>query len=128
MLNEGNFREKLLSMIDEPDTWSKTDYYHAFLEMTGRFLDELIAATDYENAILDHLGEDEGEALIEKIATSNEARSDMDEVNANLDTKEAVKNTLDFVECQFGLKIGINGVIYDDDDDDLPFTGFDDQE
>ena len=128
MLNEGNFREKLKSMIDEPDAWSKEDYYHAFLEMTGRFLYELINATEYENAILDKLGEDEGEALIEKIATSNEARNDMDKVNAELDTKGAVKNALDFAECQFGLKIGINGVIYDDDDDDFPFTGFDDQE
>lgn len=128
MLNEGNFREKLKSMIDEPDCWSKEDYYSAFLDMTERFLDELINATEYENAILDHLGEDAGEALIEKIATSNAARNDMDQVNAELDTKEAVKNTLDFVECQFGLKIGINGIYDDDDDDDLPYMGIDDPE
>ena len=126
MLNEGNFREKLLSMIDEPDSWSKEDYYSAFLDMTERFLYELTASTGYENAILDRLGEDEGEALIEKIATSNEALIDMDKENANLDKKEALKNLLDFVECEFGIKIDINGIC--DDDDDLPYPGIDDPE
>lgn len=114
-------------MIDEPDAWSKEDYRHAFLEMTGRFLDELITVLDYEKGILDYFGEDEGEALIEKIATSNEARRDMDSINETASTKEAVKNALDFVECQYGLKIGIIST-NNDDDDDLPFMGFDDQE
>ena len=127
MLNEGNFRENLLSMIDEPDAWSKEDYRHAFLEMTRRFLDELITVLDYEKGILNHFGEDEGLALIEKIATSNKARMDMDSINETASTKAAVKNALDFVECQYDLKIGIDST-YNDEDDDLPFTGFDDQE
>ena len=126
MLNEGNFREKLLSMIDEPDAWSKEDYHSAFLDMTERFLYELIASTGYENAILDRLGEDEGEALIEKIATSNPALMDMDAENEKLDKKDAVKNLFDFVECEFGIKIGT--IDYDDDDDDLPYPGIDDPE
>ena len=64
MLNEGNFQENLKSMINEPDSWSKEEYYSAFLDMTERFFNALISALEYENVILEKFGEEAGEAII----------------------------------------------------------------
>ena len=44
MINEGNFRENLDSLINDPDSWSKEDYYSAFLELTERYLNEMLNA------------------------------------------------------------------------------------
>ena len=86
MLNEGNFHEKLVSMINEPEQWSKEEYYSAFLDMTERFYNALIASLEYENVILEKFGEDVGEALIEKIATSNPSLMDMEDEKGEKDT------------------------------------------
>ena len=122
MLNEGNFHENLVSMINEPDAWSKEDYYRAFLEMTERFYNALISSLEYENVILEKFGEDEGEALIEKIATSNPSLMDMEDENGKLpDQKAVIMNLMDFARCDFGFTIGEEDI----DDDDFPYTGED---
>ena len=122
MLNEGNFQENLKSMINEPDAWSKEDYYSAFLDMTERFYNALISSLEYENVILEKFGEDEGEALIEKIATSNPSLMDMEDANGQLpDQKAVIMNLLDFARCDFGFTIGEEDI----DDDDFPYMGED---
>ena len=67
MINEGNFRENMDSLINEPDSWSKEDYYNAFLELSERYLNEMINALNYENAIMEKFGEEDGEYVIEEI-------------------------------------------------------------
>ena len=119
MLNEGNFQEKLKSMINEPDNWSKEEYYSAFLDMT------LISALEYENVILEKFGEDAGEAIIEKIALSNPSLMDMEDENEKLpDQKAVIMNLMDFAKCDFGFTIGDEDI----DDDDFPYPGEDDPE
>ena len=125
MLNEGNFQENLKSMINEPDNWSKEEYYSAFLDMTERFFDTLIASLEYENAILEKFGEDDGEALIEEIALSNPALMEMEDVNSQLDDqKQVIMNLMAFAGCDYGFSIGEEDV----DDDDFPYTGEGDPE
>ena len=122
MLNEGNFSENLKSMINEPDSWSKEDYYSAFLDMTERFYNALISSLEYENVILEKFGEAEGEALIEKIATSNPSLMDMEDENGKLpDQKAVIMNLMDFARCDFGFTIGEEDI----DDDDFPYMGED---
>lgn len=119
MLNEGNFHEKLVSMINEPEQWSKEEYYSAFLDMTERFYNALIASLEYENVILEKFGENAGEALIEKIATSNPSLMDMEDENGKLDDqRDIIMNLMDFARCDFGFTIGEEDI----DDDDFPYT------
>lgn len=125
MLNEGNFQEKLKSMINEPDSWSKEEYYSAFLDMTERFFNALISALEYENVILEKFGEEAGEAIIEKIALSNPSLMDMEDENEKLpDQKAVIMNLMDFAKCDFGFTIGEEDI----DDDDFPYPGEDDPE
>ncbi len=56
MINEGNFRENMDSLINEPDSWSKEDYYNAFLELSERYLNEMINARNDEKAIMEKFG------------------------------------------------------------------------
>ena len=125
MLNEGYFDENFVSMIHEPEKWSKEEYYSAFLDMTERFYNALIASLEYENVILEKFGEDVGEALIEKIATSNPSLMDMEDENGKLDDqRDIIMNLMDFARCDFGFTIGEEDV----DDDDFPYTGEGDPE
>ena len=115
MLNEGNFQENLKSMINEPDNWSKEEYYSAFLDMTERFFNALISALEYENVILEKFGEEAGEAIIEKIALSNPSLMDMEDENEKLpDQKAVIMNLMDFANEQIARTTGcpsVDGVL-----------------
>ena len=113
MLNEGDFRDKLIKMVKFPDNFTKDEYYEAFLEITERYLNELISNLNCENEIINQLGEDQGSALIEVIATNNPAFNELAEENSEAeDIQEVIENLMDFAESEFGVNIGDDG--YDD--------------
>ena len=49
--------------------------------MTERYLNELLSAMNYEKAIIESLGEEKGNEVIEKVSTSNPDINDLDRVN-----------------------------------------------
>ena len=108
MINEGNFRENLDSLINDPDSWSKEDYYSAFLELTERYLNEMLNALNYENAIMEKFGDEDGEYVIEEITTKPEIQKLDMQLGELTDKKEVIKTLADYIECQFGVVIGSN--------------------
>lgn len=116
MINEGNFRENMDSLINDPDSWSKEDYYNAFVELTERYLNEMLNALNYENAIMEKFGEEDGEYVIEEI----NARPEIQKLDMRLedmtDKKEIIKTLSEYIECQFGAVIGSRNVL-----DEFPF-------
>ena len=109
MLNEGNFRKTLLDIIDNPANYTKDQLYDAFLEVTERYLDEMVSTLNYERDIIAKLGKEKGEEEIERIAESNPALNDLEQTNAiEPDRTEAIRNLIDFIACEFGLSIDGN--------------------
>ena len=106
MLNEGNFRNSLLDIIDNPDNYTKEQLYDAFLEVTERYLDEMVSTLNYERNIIAKLGREKGEEEIERIAASNPALNDLEQTNViEPNRTEAIRNLIDFISCEFGLSI-----------------------
>ncbi len=108
MLNEGNFREKLLDMVNNPDPYTKEQYYEAFLEIAEKYLGELASTLTFEKSIISKCGKEKGEALIEAIAISNPALSDLESqyILDDHDKKAYINDMLIFTECEFGSDIG----------------------
>ena len=104
MLNEGNFREKLLDMVNNPDPYTKDQYYEAFLEIAEKYLDELASTLTFEKSIISKCGKEKGEALIETIAISNPALSDLESqyIFDDHDKKAYINDMLVFTEFEFG--------------------------
>ena len=99
MINGNYFRDQLENIIDNPDSYTREELHDAFLEITERYLNELISTLNYEHAIISSLGEEEGNKIIEKAATSDPALNELGVINAEAaDKKEIIKNLLDFVE------------------------------
>ena len=114
MFNGNYFRDQLENIIDNPDSYTREEFYDAFLEITERYLNELIATINFENEIIASLGEEEGNKLIEKAAISDPALNALDLYNAQkADKKEAIKNLLDFIASKYKTRYG-------GDDDALP--------
>ncbi len=114
MLNGNYFRDQLENIIDNPDSYTREELHDAFLKMTERYLNELISTLNYETAIISSLGEEEGNKLIEKAATSDSTLNELCLINSeSADKKETLKNLLDFVESRYKTR-------YAGDDDSLP--------
>ena len=77
MLNEGNFRDNLIALINNPDNYTKKQIYDAFLEVTERYLDELASTLNFERDILARVGEEKGIEEIERFAMSNPSLIDV---------------------------------------------------
>jgi len=118
MINEGNFRENMDSLINEPDSWSKEDYYNAFLELSERYLNEMINALNYENAIMEKFGEEDGEYVIEEITARPEIMKLDMRLEEMTDKKEIIKTLAEYIETQFGVIIGSRDV-----SDEFPYFG-----
>ena len=65
------FRNTVEKVMNNSESYSNDDLRYLFLEMTERFLNELLSTMNYEKAIIESLGEEEGNKVIEKAATSN---------------------------------------------------------
>ena len=115
MLNDGNFRDNLVDIIDNPDAYTKEELYDAFLEITERYLNEMINTRAFEKKIIEEFGEEGGNHLIEKIATSDPITAELDMINSTeTDKREVIRNLLTHVEFDFGIDIEDPG------GDDLP--------
>ena len=99
MYKTNDFRQGLRNVMDESKTISKGRLYDAFLEVTERYLYEMISILNLENAIISELGEERGSELIERIATSNPYLCDLDSSNSNeLERKERINNLLAYID------------------------------
>ena len=65
------FRNTVEKIVNNPELYSKEDLHDLFLEMTERYLNELLSTMNYEKAIIESLGEERGSEVIETAATSN---------------------------------------------------------
>ena len=102
MYKTNDFRQGLRNVMDESKTISKGRLYDAFLEVTVRYLNEMISALSLERAIIKELGEDRGNELIEKIATSNPSLQNLDAENSTADDyREKIDNLLSYIDCEF---------------------------
>ncbi|SCW68970.1 hypothetical protein SAMN02910456_02608 [Ruminococcaceae bacterium YRB3002] len=114
MINDGNFKETVEELMNNPDAYSKDDFYTAFLEMTERYLSELITTTNLEKAITAGLGRKRADELLEEIATSNPCITDLDATNLlEPDIRDIISNLLAFTEFEIS-GYGLGG------DDDFP--------
>lgn len=106
MLNEGDFRKTINDMISNPDSYTKEEYYTAFLEMTERYLDGMITTCSLEKAITDGMDEENANKILEDIATSNPSLNDLESINVKEpDQIEVIRNLMDYIECELGLSI-----------------------
>ena len=65
-----DYSDVIRYFLDPANDYSKDDLYEAYLDMTVRFLEELISAGTYEEWIIANCGEEAGEQLIEQVATN----------------------------------------------------------
>lgn len=102
MLNYGDYKAHILKVIDNRDTISKKELYDAFLDLAERYLTEMVSSLNYERALINEVGEEEGNQLIEQIATSNLALRNLDDTNgAKSDPRDRIVNLLSYIECEF---------------------------
>ena len=107
MLHKGDFRENLFEMINYPDSFTKEEYYDAFLIITEKYVNELIMNLNNENVILSQLGDEKGSALIEAFALSNPDLEQLDEELENMNNRsDRIKALMDYAEYQYGYRIG----------------------
>lgn len=106
MYKTNDFRKGLINVMQESKSISKGDLYDAFLEVTERYLNEMISILNLENAIITELGEERGSELIERIATSNPYSDDFDSNGFEEKTREEkIKNRLAYIDGKFGTQI-----------------------
>ena len=86
------FRNTVEKIMNNPESYTKEELHDLFLEMTERYLNELLSTMNYEKAIIDSLGEEKGNEVIEKVATSNPDINDLDRVNGE---EEEIKIKID---------------------------------
>lgn len=102
MLDYGNFKTNLNKVLDNPESLSRDELFDAFVDMTERYLNEMVSTLNYERALINELGEEEGSQVIEQIATSNLAVRSLDESNSEeIDPRERINNLLSYIECEF---------------------------
>ena len=114
MINDEGFREIVEDIINNPDNYSKDEIHEAFIDMTERYLNEMITTMNLERAITEGFGENRAEEILEEIATSNPSINDLDITNAReKDRKEVIRNLFDYTQFDLGI-LGFGG------DDDSP--------
>ena len=85
--------------MNNPELYSKEDLHDLFLEMTERYLNELLSTMNYEKAIIESVGEEKGNEIIEKVATSNSDINELDYVNGGEeDAKKKIINLFNAIE------------------------------
>ena len=97
------FRNTVEKIMNNPELYSKEDLHDLFLEMTERYLNELLSTINYEQAIIESLGEEKGSEVIEKVATSNPDINALDHVNGREeDVKSKIINLFNTIEKMKG--------------------------
>ena len=105
MYKTNDFKKGLMNVMNESKTIPKGELYDAFLEVTIRYLNEMISSLSLERAIIYELGEERGNELIERIATSNPSLQDFDNSDIEeYDYEEKIKNLLAIIDYEYGSK------------------------
>ena len=93
------FRNTVEKIMNNPELYSKDELHDLFLEMTERYLTELLSTMNYEIAIIESLGEEKGNEVIEKVATSNPVINAVDHINGKEeDVKIKIANLFNAIE------------------------------
>lgn len=92
------FRNTVEKIMNNPELYSKEDLHELFLEMTERYLNELLSTMNYEKVIFESLGEEKGNEVIERIATSNSDINLIDSDNIEEDVKNRIINLFNIIE------------------------------
>ena len=101
-MSTNKFRNTVKKVMNNPELYSKEDLQDLFLEMTERYLNEMVSCLNYERTLINELGEEEGNQIIEQIATSNPSVSSLDSDNAaEPEVRERIENLLSYIECEF---------------------------
>lgn len=101
-MSANKFRNTVEKVMNNPELYSKEDLQDLFLEMTERYLNEMVSCLNYERALINELGEEEGNQIIEQIATSNPSVRSLDSDNAaEPEVRERIENLLSYIECEF---------------------------
>lgn len=90
-MSTNRFRSTVEKIMNNPESYTKEELHDLFLEMTERYLNELLSTMNYEKAIIDSLGEEKGNEVIEKVATSNPDINKVDHANGE---EEEIKNKI----------------------------------
>ena len=85
------FRKTVEKIVNNPELYSKEDLHDLFLELTERYLNELLSTMNYEKAIIESLGEEKGNEVIEKAATSD---PDINCVECTNGEEDEIKNRI----------------------------------
>ena len=105
-MSTNQFRNTVEKVMNNPELYSKEDLQDLFLEMTERYLNEMVSCLNYERALINELGEEEGNQIIEQIATSNPSVSSLDSDNATEpEVRERIENLLSYIECEFRTEL-----------------------
>ena len=116
MIGEGNFRFNVELLLSHYDKFTKDEYYSAFVEMTERYLNEMVNTMSLENAIIEKFGEERGNEIIEEAFASNPCIEDLDDTNLKeFDSAERIRNLMSYIDFDLG---NINLERDDDDQDD----------
>lgn len=97
MINDDNFREVVDQILNNYEAYSKDDFYNLLLEMTEEFLVELIAAKSLEKKIIDELGEEEGDKVLNEISQTS-IYPDLIEDSMDIDIKVRIGALMETVE------------------------------
>jgi len=101
-MSTNQFRNTVEKVMNNPELYSKEDLQDLFLEMTERYLNEMISCLNYERTLINELGEERGHQIIELIATSNPSLNSLDSDNASEpEVRERIENLLSYIECEF---------------------------
>lgn len=103
MIDEENFRESVEDIINNPDAYTKEEIHDAFIDMTERYLNEMITTMNLERAITDGFDKNRANQILEELATSNPSINDLDMTNAHENNRaEVIRNLFDYTQFDLG--------------------------
>ncbi len=106
MINDGIFRVLVEKIIDNPDDYSKDDIYIAFLEMTERYLIEMVTTSSLEKALTEGMDKEDADKCIEEAVSNDPYVEELDMMNAQEpDIRLIIKNLMDYIENDMGINI-----------------------
>lgn len=96
-----DYSDVIRYFLDPANKYSKDDLYEAYLDMTVRFLEELISAKTYEDWIIANCGEETGNRLIEQVATAVPPIPEEVEFGPITNKEERIEALLSYIKDNF---------------------------
>ncbi len=101
-MSTNGFRNTVEKVMNNQELYSKEDLHALFLEMTERYLNEMVSCLNLERALINELGEERACQIIEQFAISNPSLRSLDSDNCvELETRVRIENLLSYIECEF---------------------------